>query len=87
MSDQELLEFPCVITVKAMGRHDVELDLTVVEIIRRHVERIDEGAVAVRASGKGNYVSVSVSVHAESREQMDRIYQDLTDCEHVLMAL
>jgi putative lipoic acid-binding regulatory protein len=30
---------------------------------------------------------VTITVEAESRDQLDRIYRDLTACEQVLMAL
>ena len=57
------------------------------EIVRRHAPDIGEGAVSTRESRNGNYLAVTVRVMAESREQMDRIYQDLVDHEHVTMAL
>ena len=40
-----------------------------------------------RISAQGNYVSVTVMVNATSRAQLDAIYQDLVDCEAVIMAL
>jgi hypothetical protein len=43
--------------------------------------------VKCRTSAQGRYVSVTVVVSATSREQLDAIYQDLVDCESVIMAL
>ena len=88
MSDEESpLQFPCEFPIKAMGKSGCDLDLVVVEIVRRHVPDLSEGAVRSRASAQGKYVSVTVTVNATSRAQLDAIYQDLTDCQHVLMAL
>jgi putative lipoic acid-binding regulatory protein len=85
--DETLLEFPCDFPIKAMGKADCGLDITVISIIRRHVPDLGEGAVSSRLSKQGNYLSVTVVVRASSREQLDAIYQDLTDCEQVLVAL
>ena len=43
--------------------------------------------VTVHPSSSGNYLSVTVTIEAASKAQLDRIYQDLTDCEQVLVAL
>jgi putative lipoic acid-binding regulatory protein len=81
------LKFPCEFPIKAMGKADCELDIIVVGIIRKHAPDLTEGAVYTRDSTAGNYVSVTVTVNATSRKQLDAIYQDLVDCEAVIMAL
>jgi putative lipoic acid-binding regulatory protein len=88
MSEQtSLLEFPCVFPIKAMGRADEGFSTLVSTIVFAHAEPYPGEAVTVRDSGEGNFQSVTVTIVANSREQLDRIYQDLTDCEQVLMAL
>jgi putative lipoic acid-binding regulatory protein len=88
MSEAEsLLEFPCQFPIKAMGKHSDDFDAIVVEIVRRHVPDILEGAVTTRPSKGGNYLSVTVMIEAHSREQLDAIYMGLTACPDVLMAL
>jgi putative lipoic acid-binding regulatory protein len=89
MSDENEspLKFPCEFPVKAMGKTDCELDIIVVEIVRRHAPDLTEAAVYTRESKAGNYVSVTVRVKATSRAQLDAIYQDLVDCEAVIMAI
>jgi hypothetical protein len=87
MSEETLLEFPCRFPIKAMGKSNIELDLLVIEIVRRHAPDIREGAVSTRPSKDGNYISVTVTVEATSKQQLDAIYQDLSDHPHVLMAL
>ena len=85
--DESPLKFPCQFPIKAMGKSDCELDLIVVEIVRKHAPDLGEGAVYHRDSTKGNYTSITVVINATSREQLDAIYQDLVDCEAVIMAL
>ncbi len=85
--EQTLLEFPCQFPIKAMGKSSEHFDITVVEIIRRHVDDIKEGAITSRPSKGGKYTSVTVVIEATSKEQLDAIYQGLTDCSEVLMAL
>ncbi len=90
MSEHDaIMGYPCEIAVKAMGRTDLDIDFErlVVEIVRRDASDLGEGAVTSRKSRNGNYVAVTVRVMAENREQMDRIYQELCDHEHVTMAL
>lgn len=88
MSETEsLLEFPCQFPIKVMGKNNTHFDAVVVEIVRRHIEDLNEGAVTTRPSKGGNYISVTIVVEATSREQLDAIYMGLTACPDVLMAL
>ena len=87
MSEETLLEFPCAFPIKAMGKIDVEFDLLVIEIIRRHAPDVNHGAVKTRPSKDGNYLAVTVTVNATSKVQLDAIYQDLTNHPLVLVAL
>ena len=81
------LQFPCTFPIKALGKTTPELDILIVEIIRSHVKDISEGAIKTRPSKNGNYLSVTITITATSQEQLDAIYQDLTDCPAVIMAL
>lgn len=83
----ELFNFPCEFPIKIMGRRDCELETLVIEIVNRHVTNLSENAVKTRPSGKGNFISVTVTITATSREQIDNIYLELTAREEVLMAL
>lgn len=82
-----LLEFPCDFPIKAMGLAVEGFDLQVTELVRRHAPDLGEGAVRTRTSGGGKYLAVTVTVRATSRAQLDAIYQELTACDAVLMAL
>jgi putative lipoic acid-binding regulatory protein len=88
MSEQAaLLQFPCRFTIKVMGRSGDEFEFAVVQILRRHVPQLTEGAIRRRDSRHRNYSALTIVIDAQSREQLDAIYQDLTASEQVLMAL
>ncbi len=88
MSDSDtLLKFPCIFPIKAMGRSEAGFDDLVVEIVRRYAPDLREGAVKTRASRQGNWISVTVTIQATSKRQLDAIYQALTDHEKVVMCL
>lgn len=88
MSNEEtLLEFPCRFPIKAMGRSEAAFESRVLEIVQRHAVLHPDEEVQLNPSKAGNFLAVTVVIEATSKDQLDRIYQDLTDCEQVLMAL
>ncbi len=89
MSDlpDTLLEFPCAFPIKAMGRQSDEFERIVADIIFAHAQLSEGESLRSVPSKAGNFVSVTAVIEARSRAQLDAIYQALTDCEQVLMAL
>jgi len=85
--DDELLLYPCAFPVKAMGRTADDFDALVMSIVRHHCADIGEGAVQVKQSQHGAYQSVTVTIQAHSRAQLDALYAELTAHERVLMVL
>lgn len=88
MSQEEtFLEFPCEFPIKIMGRSDVDLQSLVMELVSKHVPELREQDITRRDSRQGNYVSLTVTVTATSKAQLDRIYLDLNASDAVLMTL
>lgn len=85
--DETLLEFPCTFPIKAVGRADGTFEALVVEIVARHAPGIDQSTLSVRGSSGGKWVSVTLTIEATSKAQIDAIYQDLTAHERVVWAL
>lgn len=86
-TSESAIEFPCDFPIKAMGHARGNFELTVMEIVRRHAPDLTEESFKSRFSRNGKYLSVTITVRARSKQQLDAIYMDLTACEHVLMAL
>ena len=84
---ETLLEFPCEFPVKAMGRDEDDFKSLITGIILGHADIYKDIPVTSAPSSSGTYLSVTVTIEAQSKAQLDRIYQDLTDCERVLVAL
>lgn len=85
--EDSIMTFPCQFPIKVMGMAEDNFDITVVNIVRKYAPDLSEGAVKSRLSKEGKYISVTVTVEAESRQQLDNIYLELTAHEKVLMAL
>ncbi len=83
----DLFEFPCVFPVKAIGKDADGFTEIVTEIIRHHVPELPADAVTTRASAGGKYISVTATFVAQSREQLDAMYVELSSHEKVLFVL
>jgi len=86
-TEKSLLEFPCRFPIKAMGRQSDDFEEIVTGIVGKHAELWPGEEILSTPSKAGKYVSITAVVDAQSQQQLDAIYQDLTDCEQVLMAL
>jgi putative lipoic acid-binding regulatory protein len=87
MTEESVIEFPCDFPVKMMGRDTPEFRATARRLIENHAGPVADEAIRVNQSGKGNFVSVTVTVTATSQQQLDDIYRDVSGHDDVLMAL
>ena len=87
MSEETAFEFPCQFPIKAMGKNIADFDAIVVAIVRQHVDDLKESAVKSRMSKGDKFISVTVTIEATSKKQLDAIYQGLTDCPELMMTL
>jgi putative lipoic acid-binding regulatory protein len=79
MADQEsLIEYPSSFPIKIMGKAEDTLAQVVLEIVTRHDPGFDGATMEMRASSGGKYVSLTCTVIATSREQLDNLYQELS---------
>lgn len=86
-TEETLFEFPCDFPIKAMGPAGPVFEALVIELVRRHDPDLDVEAIRVRASSGGKWAAVTVTVRATSKQQLDAIYQELTNHEMVKWAL
>lgn len=78
MTDQTLLEFPCDFPVKIIGINQADYAQAILAVIMRHAPDFDAASMAMRPSGKGNYLSLTCCVRATSKTQLDALYRELT---------
>jgi uncharacterized protein len=84
--EQSPLQFPCEFPIKVMGEPPQFVEL-VQELVSRHLDTPDGFRLSVRESRNARYLSVTITIIATSREQLDAIYRELSAHERVLMAL
>lgn len=87
MSEESLLVFPCSFPIKMMGRDTPEFRQTARKLVERYTGPLNDEAFKEALSGKGNFVSITITIAALSQEQLDDIYRDVSSHEDVLMAL
>jgi uncharacterized protein len=74
---QELLSFPCRYPIKAMGESRSDIKSLLLAILAEHSASPHPDDVVYRHSGAGKYVSVTATIHATSRAQLEAIYTSL----------
>jgi len=84
---QSILAFPCDFPIKIMGKTQAGFAQAVIEIVRRHAPDFDPATVEMRPSREGRYLSLTCTVRATSREQLDDLYRELCDHSMVTMVL
>ena len=87
MEGESLIEYPTDFPIKVMGRREPRLVQTIIQIVQRHAPDFDPASVEMRTSKKNSYLSVTCTVRATSREQLDALYQELCDHPSVVMVL
>lgn len=85
--EESLLEFPCRFPIKMMGRDGDTFRQVAIELVETHTGKIPADAISESHSRKGNFLSITVTIDAESQQQLDNIYQALCDHEEILVAL
>jgi len=85
--NDSLLEFPCTFPVKIMGQMQDDFAQTMLDIVLRHAPDFDAATVEMRASSGGKYLSLTCTIHATSKAQLDALYRELSGHPLVSMAL
>lgn len=81
------INFPCDFVVKVMGKASTRFEEQVLNIVLRHFPNNNLNNIIKRNSRDNNYAALSVTVHAQSQEQLNALYEDLTKADEVLFAL
>jgi len=82
-----LLAFPCDFPIKIMGKTQAGFAQAVIEVVTRHAADFDAATLEMRPSREGKYLSLTCTIRAVSREQLDDLYRELCDHPMVTMVL
>jgi putative lipoic acid-binding regulatory protein len=81
------MDFARIFPVKVMGANQDNFESLVVSIIQKHAGVAEDEGLTRHLSRNGRFVSITVQINAESQEQLDNIYRELSAHERVLMML
>jgi hypothetical protein len=73
-----LLEFPCDFPLKIMGTTRDGFAQAIVDVVLKHAPDFDAAKVEMRPSKAGNYLSITCTIRAVSKPQIDALYRELT---------
>ena len=75
--EQSLIAYPSAFPIKVMGPHADGFVAAIVSIAQQFDAAFDPATVELRPSKAGNYLGVTLTVTATSREQLDELYRTL----------
>lgn len=73
-----LISYPCQFPIKVMGHNNDALVGAITHIARQFDPEFDTATVELRPSKAGNYLGITITITATSREQLDEIYRTLS---------
>ena len=82
-----LIEYPCDFPIKIFGLTQQGFAQAVMEVVSHHDREFTASTLEIRSSSKARYISLTCTVRATSREQLDTLYQELCDHPMVVMVL
>lgn len=87
ITDDTLIEYPCDFPVKAMGLAVHDIEHIFIAIVQNHLPHQKSFDIKRNKSSGGKYLSITITLQAQNREQLDATYQSLCDHENILMTL
>jgi hypothetical protein len=82
-----LIDYPCDFPIKVFGLSQKGFAQAVMEVVTQHDPGFNASTLEMRSSSKARYISLTCTVRATSREQLDALYQELCDHPMVVMVL
>jgi putative lipoic acid-binding regulatory protein len=73
-----LIKYPSAFPIKVMGENVPGFQQAIVEVAQRFDPTFDAAGVEVRPSRGGNYLGLTLTVTATSRDQLDELYRALS---------
>ena len=84
---ESLIEYPSEFPIKVLGATRPGFAQAILAIVKKHAPDFDDSTVGMRSSREGKFLSLTFNITARSREQLDALYQELSDHPMVQMVL
>jgi uncharacterized protein len=81
------IEFPCAYPIKVLGRSSDAFAAIILAVFERHAPGFDRQTIAARASSKGTFTALTITITATGPAQLEALHQDLLATGHVTMVL
>jgi putative lipoic acid-binding regulatory protein len=75
---ESLIEYPCLFPIKVMGAKADGFVQALTHVAEQFDPTFDASTIELRPSKAGNYLGVTLTVTATSREQLDELYRTLS---------
>ena len=82
-----LIEYPSQFPLKVFGHQSDDFEPIVLDLIRARCPQAEHIDVRRRSSRGGKYLALTLTFTVYSQLQLEEIYQDLYDCDQVVMSL
>lgn len=81
------LQFPTDYPIKIVGRSARDFRARIDAVVLQHSPALPQERISERASGAGNFISITYTIVAQSREQVTALVGALVATEGVLMVI
>jgi hypothetical protein len=79
------IKYPCQFKLKIICHATENLTEKILLLVKEHFPETIPEDITLRNSKESKYTALTVSVYAQSQEQLDQLYQNLADSDNVLM--
>ena len=87
MTDTPQIVFPCDYPIKVVGDVRENFHSEVFDVVVRHDPTMTTDRVSQKTSRKGNFISISFMLQAQSKDQLEALFADLKQIESVRLVL
>lgn len=85
MAEDPTLSFPCELPIKVLGRNDGVFREAAWRIIHSYYGDLNEDRYSEQQSRNYSYLSLTFIVRAQSRDEADALFRDLTSNDDIMM--
>ena len=85
--EESLIVYPCAFPIKVMGAKADGFVHAITSVAHKFDPTFDAKTIELRESKGGNYLGITITVTATSREQLDELYRTLSTHPMVKMVL
>lgn len=75
---ESLIEYPSLFPIKVLGLNHPQFVTEITHLAKQFDTEFDASKIALRNSSSDNYLSITITIKATSREQLDNLYRALS---------